>query len=164
MYLEEGIGPWDYEKLISCPFCSGSGLSTLESDCCPHFAVAFQDGMWDHSLCPSVWCNGFEYSRDDFTNDLQKVSRQVDVVRRVKRGTSRHPEIEAFFCADKAVVLELKAKHKKVPEIRPGCSCPECGNLTTVIGEMADDLVCAMCGASCGPCESTPAEPPSWII
>lgn len=159
MYCEEKIGPWDYDELASCPFCGGCGLSSDELDCCPHFVVAFQEGMWDPSLCPPVWCNGFQYSRDNLKNDLLKVS-DADVVCRVKRGTSRHPEIEAFFCADSGIVRDLRAKHKKIPAIRPGTSCPECGHHATVIGEI-DDLVCALCGAPCGSYES--ARAPSWI-
>jgi hypothetical protein len=152
MYYEEYVGPWSYDELASCPYCDGRGLVSDESDCCPHFVVAFQRGVWDHSLCPPVWCNGFQYSLDDLKDDLRTVSSNVDVMCRAKPGTQRHPEIEAFFCADPEVVHELRAKHRKIPAIRPGNSCPECGHSATVIGEM-DDLACAMCGATCGFCE-----------
>jgi len=147
MFSEKRIGRWDYEELVSCPFCGGRGLSSLESDDCAHFVVAFQEGVWDPTICPPVSCNGFLFSHNALKDDLRKFASDAGhVVCRVKPGTPRHPKIEAYFCDDPAVACEIRATHKKIPSIRVGIRCPECGQLATVIGE-ADDLLCALCGA-----------------
>jgi hypothetical protein len=160
MFKEEQIDRYDYECLASCPFCEGRGLSSDESDNCPHFVVAFQEGGWGRSLCPPVWCNGFLYSRNNLKRELQELT--TNVVRRIKSGTRRHPRIEAIFCADPRTAQTLREKHKKPRGIRPGNHCPECGTQTTVCGEFGD-LVCAACGASCGAHRSPPLRPVSWI-
>jgi hypothetical protein len=141
----ETLLPFGYDNLRTCPFCGGTNLMSAACDRylileqCPHFVVAFENGVWGHDICPPVTCNGFLFDQ----KKLEEAAAQIDdVVMKVKPGTRRHPRITAIYCGHPGAASKLRENIRRPVNSAP---CGECGNTTAVIGDL-DEILCARCG------------------
>ncbi len=132
----ETLGWHDYDSLRSCTFCGGMGLMSDETDNCPHFIAAFEDGVWARDIYPPVCPTGFRF----FSSMEKMLGESEDVICKKTPRTGRHPAIRAYYVPNPAFAEWVRNLFAK--PISKGEPCGQCG-----LKEVVDDNICYYCGS-----------------